>query len=57
MSSDSDAAFLSTYLGKLSQAMELKRQSVRQCAMQSFSTDRIVSAILSNLESLRTEAV
>jgi hypothetical protein len=57
ISSDSDAAFLSTYLGKLSQAMELNRQNVCQCAMQTFSTDRIVSAILNNLDALRTTAI
>jgi hypothetical protein len=57
MSSDSDAAFLSTYLGKLSQAIELNRPDVRQCAMQTFSTDRIVSSILNNLDALRTTAI
>lgn len=54
MSADSDAALQSTYFVKLSQAMELKRQNVRQCAMQTSCRDRVVSTILVNLDALRT---
>lgn len=54
VSSEHDAALLTTYHRRLSQAMEMNRRLVREYTIQNYATDKIASTIVDTLDALRS---